>query len=450
MQYLRYMKHCLLIALCLNTLVAVAQPGAKPNILIILADDLGTGDVSCFGGKNIRTPNIDQLSAEGLRLTQFYANSTVCSPTRAALLTGRYPDLAGVPGVIRQQKQNSWGFLNDELPMMPSFFKSAGYHTALIGKWHLGYKAPHLPNQKGFDLFKGFLGDMMDDYYTHRRDGINWMRHNDTEIDPKGHATDIFTNWTIEYLSERKKQSKPFLLYLAFNAPHFPIQPPAEWLKKINEREPDISPARAANIALVEHMDHAIGRIIEALKQNDQFNNTIILFTSDNGGSLPHAQSNGDLNGGKQDMLEGGIRVPTIAVWKNHIQPGSTSKRPGMSMDILPTLASMSNTNLKGVFDGISLWSDWQTGKESEERTLFWVRREGPPHAGLAYYAARKGSFKILQNNPFQPFQFYDLDKDPLEKQPLKTAGDPHYKALVGELMEHIRKSGAVPWQGRE
>jgi arylsulfatase A-like enzyme len=439
-----------LICLFLLSTPAKAQSPSKPNILVILTDDLGIGDVSCYGGKNIQTPAIDQLSSEGLRLTQFYANSTVCSPSRASILTGRYPDLAGVPGVIRQNKENSWGFLNDELPMMPTFFKSSGYHTAMIGKWHLGFNAPHVPHHKGFDLFKGYLGDMMDDYYTHLRGGINWMRHNNAEIQPTGHATDIFTNWTIEYLQERRKEKKPFLLYLAFNAPHFPIQPPADWLQKVRDREPGIPPARAANIALVEHLDHSIGRIIESLKKNGQYENTIIVFTSDNGGSLAHAQSNGELNGGKQNMLEGGIRVPTIIVWKNKIMAGSTSGRPGLGMDLLPTLAAMTNTNLKSSFDGISLWNDWQNGKQTDERTLFWVRREGPPHAGLAYYAARKGSLKILQNNPFQPFQFYDLSTDPLEKQPLKTTNDPRYQELIKSLMEHIRQSGAVPWQGKE
>ena len=150
-----------------------AQTEQKPNIIVILVDDLGYGDLSCQGGTDIQTPHIDKLFEKGIRFNQFYANSTVCSPTRASLITGRYPDMVGVPGVIRTQEKNSWGYLTENSINLPDKLKEAGYHTALVGKWHLGLESPNRPNERGFDHFHGFLGDMMDDYYTHLREGNN-------------------------------------------------------------------------------------------------------------------------------------------------------------------------------------------------------------------------------------------------------------------------------------
>jgi arylsulfatase A-like enzyme len=196
---------------------AVAQStiASKPNIIFILADDLGYADLSFTGGKDVKTPHIDALAAKGMFMKNFYANSTVCSPSRAALLTGLYPDLVGVPGVIRQQQKDSWGYLKEDAILLPAVLKKSGYQTAIIGKWHLGFDKPNIPNSRGFDQFKGFLGDMMDDYYTHRREGINWMRENEKEIDPKGHATDLFTDWAIDYVVEKNKSTAPYFLYLA-------------------------------------------------------------------------------------------------------------------------------------------------------------------------------------------------------------------------------------------
>jgi len=198
----------------------------KPNILMILVDDLGYGDLSSYGAKDLRTPNIDSLISAGMRFDNFYANCPVCSPTRASLLTGRYPDLVGVPGVIRTHITNNFGYLATQAILLPTLLKRVGYHTAIVGKWHLGLVSANTPNERGFDHFHGFLGDMMDDYYTHRRYGFNYMRLNGEEINPKGHATDLFTQWSIDYIRQRSKSNQPFFLYLAYNAPHTPIQPP--------------------------------------------------------------------------------------------------------------------------------------------------------------------------------------------------------------------------------
>jgi arylsulfatase A-like enzyme len=428
--------------------VAQSTTTSKPNIIFILADDLGYADLSFTGGKDVRTPHIDALASKGIFLKNCYANSTVCSPSRAALLTGKYPDLVGVPGVIRQQQKDSWGYLKEDVILLPAVLKKSGYQTAIIGKWHLGFEKPNIPNSKGFDKFKGFLGDMMDDYYTHRRDGINWMRENEKEIDPKGHATDLFTDWAIDYVIEKNKSTSPFFLYLAYNAPHFPIQPPAEFLDKVKQREHDATESRAKNIALVEHLDASIGKLMAALEASGQMNNTIIVFSSDNGGSLPHGQSNGTLNGGKQDMLEGGIKVPAVVVWKDKIKAGSSSDQLALLMDLFPTLANIAGASIEHPINGINLTTVLKGGAPIHtDRTVYWMRREGGQHNGLAYYAARKGNIKILQNNPFEPFKGYDLDKDPLEKNPISTKENEMFKHLKSSLQEHIRASGKIPWQ---
>ena len=418
-----------------------------PNILCILVDDLGYGDLSCQGATDLQSPNIDALAANGMRFTHFYANSTVCSPSRAALLTGRYPDLVGVPGVIRQNAENNWGNLADDAVLLPAELNPAGYHPGIIGKWHLGLEQPDTPNDRGFAYFKGFLGDMMDDYWNHRRGGINWMRLNREEIDPEGHATDLFTDWTIDYLEARKGEEQPFFLFLAYNAPHFPIQPPREWLEKVREREPNLTEKRAKNVAFVEHLDYNIGRVMEALKTTGLEENTLVVFVSDNGGALWYAQSNGPLRGGKQDMYEGGIRVPAIFYWKGKIAPGTTSSRTAMLMDLFPTFCELAGRKPPENVDGISLVPTL-SGKDQDtsNRYLYWVRREGGDYGGQAYYAARYGDLKILQNTPFEPIQYFNLDRDELETTPLEKDSEA-YQALRTQLKEHIRSTGGVPWQ---
>ncbi len=430
------------------TLHADSRP---PNFLFILVDDLGYGDLSSYGASDLSTPRIDTLMDQSLRFDQFYANCTVCSPTRASLLTGLYPDKAGVPGVIRQNRENSWGYLNPQAVTLPQMLKRAGYHTAIIGKWHLGYDSPNIPNDRGFDFFHGFLGDMMDDYYTHLRGGVNWMRRNREEIAPEGHATEIFSDWAIDYLQERKDANNPFFLYLAYNAPHFPIQPPDDWLARTRDRSPDLPEGRAKNVAFVEHMDHHIGRVLDALDATGLRENTVLVFSSDNGGSLRHYQSNGKLRGGKQNHWEGGIRVPTCVSWPGKIG-ASRVDTVAMTMDFYPTFCELAGVKLDHEIDGQSLVPFIMHGDSSalDNRDLYWVRREGGTslggYQGRAYYAVRRGPWKLLQNTPVEPMQLVNLQHDPGETQAVD--GQQKLKqSLNASLMLHIQEAGAIPWQ---
>jgi len=422
----------------------------QPNIVFILVDDLGYGDLSVNGGTDIKTPNIDQLFKSGVTFNNFYSNSTVCSPTRASLITGRYPDLVGVPGVIRGVKDQSWGYLREDAITLPDILNKAGYETALIGKWHLGLEGPNTPNERGFKFFHGFLGGMMHDYYNHLQHGNNYMRKNDSVVTAKGHATDVFSDWAIDYINVQKNTDSPFFMLLAYNAPHYPIQPPKEWYEKVKNREKDISDKRAKNVALVEHLDDGIGRVIKALKASGQYENTIIVFSSDNGGHLPSEASNGNLRGGKIDMYEGGIKVPTCMVWNNRIESNSTSNVIGVTMDFYATLTHLAGIEINHEVDAINLRPDiGDKTIKKDDRTIYFVRRAGYKYSGLCYYAVRKGDYKLVQNSPFEEFQLFNIVEDPLETIPLDD-NPKEFHNLRYQLSQHIRKAGAIPWQKKE
>ncbi|HGJ67191.1 TPA: N-acetylgalactosamine 6-sulfate sulfatase [bacterium] len=421
----------------------------KPNIIFILTDDLGYGDLSCYGGTDLETPNIDNIASSGIKFENFYANCPVCSPTRASVLTGMFPDLVGVPGVIRTHITNSFGYLSSIAVLLPKVLKSAGYDTALIGKWHLGLESPNTPNEHGFDHFHGFLGDMMDDYYTHLRHNINYMRLNMEKIDPEGHATELFTEWSIDYIKQKARSDKPFFLYLGYNAPHTPIQPPDEWLKCVKDRNPNIDDRRAKIIALIEHLDDGVGRVVKAVDDAGLSEDTLIMFVSDNGGDLPAGASNKPLHGGKGQMFEGGIKVPACATWKNYIKSNSINERVLLTMDIFPTFCEIAGAKFDHEINGLS-FLDSLSGENNEkydDRFLFWVRREGGLHyGGQAFYASRYKNWKLLQNTPFEPLRLYDLESDPNEQNPLDERHE-KFHLLLNELQNHIIRSGAVAWQ---
>jgi len=421
----------------------------KPNVLIILTDDQGYYDVAACGAKDLVTPNMDQLFHDGMKFNFFYANSPVCSPTRASLITGLYPDKAGVPGVIRTHPENSWGYLNPKAVTIADKFKEGGYHTAIIGKWHLGLEKPNIPTMRGFDFFKGYLGDMMDDYWSHRRHGINYMRHNEQEIDPEGHATDIFTKWAIEYINDHAKVEKPFFLYLAYNAPHFPVQPPEDWLEKIKNRDPELSEGRAKLVAFIEHLDHGIGTVIGALKENDLYENTVIVFTSDNGGLLRDEANNGPLRDGKQSVYEGGLRVPTAIVWKDHIISGSTTDYKAATMDLYPTLLDVAGINIKQNIDGRSFLQVLHGEPVSDvDRLLYFTRREGGSrYGGLTIQAVQLNDWKLLQNSPFESQELYNLREDPYETFNLIESEPEQYRNLNELMMKQLQEGGKIPWQ---
>ncbi len=425
---------------------AIGAP--PPNFLLILTDDHGYGDVTAYGPSDVQTPNISRIGAEGMLFTSMRANATVCSPSRAALLTGRYADRVGVPGVIRTHPGDSWGYFDPKVPTLANELKNAGYHTALVGKWHLGLESPNTPNERGFDFFHGFLGDMMDGYTTHRRHGNNYMRRNTQVIEPQGHATDLFSDWAIEYLRDRTRIQQPFFLYLAYNAPHFPIEPPDSWLAKVKARAPHLDEKRTTNVAFVEHLDHAIGRILAALTEMGLSENTVVVFSADNGGSLPHAQNNNPWRGGKQDHYDGGLRVPFMVRWPSQIKPGSRSDYSGLVFDLFPTFLELANQKPPIELDAVSLVPLFLGGSLTAARDLYFVRREGGRiYGGKSYEALIRGDWKLMQNDPYSPLELYNLRDDPQERTNLALANKKLFDDLASSLRHHIQRGGATPWQ---
>jgi len=424
----------------------------RPNFLLIFTDDHGYGDVSAYHPSDVQTPHLDRLAADGMLFTRMRANCTVCSPSRAALLTGRYADRVGVPGVIRTRPEDSWGYFNPRVPTLADELKQAGYHTAIIGKWHLGLESPNTPNERGFDLFRGFLGDMMDSYTTHLRHGQNYMRRNAEVIDPQGHATDVFSDWASEHLRERAREpQQPFFLYLAFNAPHFPIEPPEEWLTRVHQRAPSLDEKRARNVAFVEHLDDRIGRVLDTLKQTGLDQTTLVVFTADNGGSLPHGQNNDPWRDGKQSHYDGGLRVPFVMRWPGQIKAGSRCDYAGLNFDLFPTFLEMAGRTPSKELDAVSLVPLLRGDPLTTPRDLYFVRREGGPvYGGRSYEALIRGDWKLLQNDPYSPLELYNLKDDPGERHDLSKTHKKIYQELATALRGHIQRGGKTPWQPPE
>ncbi|MCA9054381.1 MAG: sulfatase-like hydrolase/transferase, partial [Planctomycetaceae bacterium] len=352
-------------------------------------------------------------------------------------------------GVIRTRPEDSWGYLHHDAVLLPKLLQAASYHTAIVGKWHLGLESPNTPTERGFDHFHGFLGDMMDDYYNHRRHDINYMRRETEEIDPEGHATDLFTAWACDYLQSRLEQKQPFFLYLAYNAPHTPIQPPEDWLAKVRDREPGITEQRAKLVALIEHLDDGVGQVLKCLEATGQQDNTIVVFSSDNGGQIEVGANNGPLRDGKQSMYEGGLKVCTSVRWPGHVQPGSRTNIRAMSMDILPTLFDAVGIEHPQGIEGRSFLPTLQGQEQPELRNLwFFSRREGNQrYQGKTIDAVICGDWKLLQNSPFAPLELYNLQNDPLEEQDRSKSAPRVFNELATELRRQIQRAGAVPWQ---
>ncbi len=368
------------------------------------------------------------------------------------MLTGRYPDMVGVPGVIRTHPENSWGHLTKDAVLLPEVLRKAGYHTAIVGKWHLGLESPNTPTDRGFDHFHGWLGDMMDDYYKHRRHGINYMRLGRQEIDPPGHATDLFTRWAIDYINKQSKE-RPYFLYLAYNAPHTPIQPPDDWLKKVQEREPGIDARRAKLVALIEHMDDGIGKVVRRIEEQLEGGGrpTVVLFSSDNGGQVNVGANNGPLRDGKQSVYEGGLKVPTCVAWlgEERIGQGTQSNFMAMTMDLFPTMCDMAGVKPPSGIEGKSILPALLGRKQVELRKLWFFRRRegGTRYQGKTIEAVRRDQWKLLQNSPFEPLELYDLSKDPLEENNLAEKNRRKFNELSAALRREIQRYGSVPWQ---
>jgi arylsulfatase A-like enzyme len=413
-------------------LMANAQSAAKPNIVFILADDLGYADVSCYGRRDYTTPNIDRIAADGLKFSQAYANSAVCSATRTALITGRYQYRLpiGLEEPLGSDNKRIVG-LPPSHPTLPSLLKKAGYGATLIGKWHLGKLPDFGPLQSGYDHFWGFRTGGVD-YFTHKSGPAGTdtddLWDDDVKVHQNGYLTDLMGAKATAVIADyARTPDRPFLLSLHFNAPHWPWEGPDDEAEsqRISALTDFDGGSLATYARMVREMDLQIGRVLETLQTAGIADNTIVIFTSDNGGE--RFADTWPFTGKKSELLEGGLRIPAIVRWPGHILPDSTTDQVATSMDWMPTLLAAAGATPDPAYppDGMNLLPALLQKAAPVSRKLFWRYRMN------AQRAMRDGDMKWLKirDNTF----LFNVVSDPLERANLKDRQPELYRKLVAE-----------------
>ncbi|QJE97094.1 arylsulfatase B [Luteolibacter luteus] len=435
---------CFLVILCAALCITVSAAAERPpHILYIVADDLGWKDVGFHGSTEIKTPNLDKLAAEGARLERFYVQP-MCTPTRAALMTGRYPCRYGLQTVVIPSK-GTYGLATDEYTL-PQVLKGADYRTTMIGKWHLGHAdRKYWPRQRGFDYHYGaVLGEI--DYFTHSAHGVlDWQRDNQP-VEEEGYVTQLLGADAVK-LIDAHDSSKPLFLYLAFTAAHAPYQAPPEYLERYKSIGDESRRAYAGQITC---MDDEIGKVLAELEKKGMRKDTLIVFHGDNGGTRDASMTgeskvksvpcdNGPLKGGKGQLYEGGTRVPAFANWPGHVKSGEVNEVIHI-VDMLPTLARLADASTAKCkpLDGIDAWPVIAEGKPSaREEMLYNVE----PFRG----AIRQGQWKLVWRNLLpSSLELFDLSKDPNETTNLAAENPEKVKALQARL-EKLASESAKP-----
>jgi arylsulfatase A-like enzyme len=424
----------------------------RPNVIVFLTDDQGYGDLSCMGATGFRTPHLDRLAASGVRFTDHYANSPVCSPSRAALLTGRYPGNAGVRAILGGQRTTS-GLL-PEVPTLASELGKAGYRTAMFGKWHLGLAPGCRPNDHGFQHWFGFMAGCID-YYSHisywgqkgGTDPLHDLWEDDREVWHNGeYFTDMIAGRAVDWIRQAAEAPEPFFLYVPWNAPHYPMHAPAHYV----DRFPHLPPDRRIMAAMLSAVDDGVGAILHECERQGILDNTLVFFMSDNGPSREtrnwldgtpdpyYGGSAGSLKGHKFSLFEGGIRVPGILSWPARIPAGQVLSEPVAAMDLFPTVLAAAGLDISAYeMDGRDLGPLVTHGEQGPERNLFWEMDDQT--------AVRRGRWKLVLNgrlvegaSPEDAVHLADLEADMGERVNLKDA----HPGLAAELTE-----AALAWR---
>jgi len=440
-QTLRFFAVVLIFYITLASLTGCFSPGSKakqPNIVFIMIDDLGYGDVECFGSQYNQTPNIDRLAANGLKFSDFHSNGPMCTPTRAAFMTGMYQHRLGskFEGALSGISHHNSGMPLEAITIA-EVMKEAGYATGMYGKWHLGYLPPYLPNNQGFDDFRG-LGSGDGDHHTHvdRWGREDWW-HNDVLDLENGYSVNLITNNSIQFI--RDHQDVPFFLYVAHLSIHFPWQGPDDPPHRVagttyeNDKWgiiPDRNNVRPHVRAMIESVDKGVGEIIQTLKGLGLEENTLVIFTSDNGGYIHYdnnfhnISSNGPLRGQKGQVYEGGHRVPAIAYWPDKIKPGTITDETVLTMDMYPTFASLAGAKIPDnkKLDGVDILPLLLHGEKLPQRAVFWK---------IGYRSAiRKGQWKLVMHGKNER-ELYNLNDDIGETNDLSE----NHPKVVSEML---------------
>lgn len=419
---------------------APAATSARPNIVFILADDMGYGDLSCMGAPDIKTPNIDLLAAEGVKFTDFYANAPVCSPTRCGFVTGRWQQRVGLEFAFGYQVEQSrrvngaWVPEPDihalGLPIgettIADRMKAAGYATGAFGKWHLGYRDQYNPTKRGFDEYFGVLTGHAD-YYRHVYfDGTPVLREGMNPVKRDGYFTDLVNERAVKFVRDHAKQ--PFFLYVPHLAVHGPFQPPDAPGTPLVTKETMLQGSRAVYKAMLERLDHGVGQILAELDRQGIANNTLVVFSSDNGGE--RWSRNAPLFHHKATLWEGGIRVPCLMRWPGKLPAGKVTAQMGITMDLHATFLAAAGIELPKVkpLDGVDL-VPLLTGQPAQERTFYWrIDR-----SNRKQHAIRQGKWKYLNDGNTMDLLF-DLEADIGERTDLGYQHPDLMKQLKGKL----------------
>lgn len=426
----------------------MALQAAPPNIVLILADDMGYGDLGCYGHPRAKTPVIDRLAKEGVRFTQHYSNGTECSPTRTALLTGRYPQRAGglecaigtgnvgrYDDAIALAAQRQLGLPAKQV-VLPGALKRTGYVSGVFGKWHLGYEPRFNPMEHGWDEFFGYLGGNVH-YFNHRETSeLHVLFRGRLPVHSEGYMTHLITESSIDFIARHKE--KPFFLFVSHESPHFPFQGPKDAAKKIT-KENWMTPDADTYVAMLEDLDSEVGRVLDALKQHKLERNTLVIFVSDNGGFAPAAHM-GPLRGAKSSTLEGGIRVPLIMRWPGKLPAGKTSKQVCATFDLTRSILNLAQAKVPAAqLDGLDIVQHSADRQPDFSRTLFWRGKRGK----RTWAAVREGNLKYVRKTEGQNEGWlYDVAKDIGEKNDLaakRPKDTARLKALLAEWEKDVR-----------
>ena len=461
MKIMRVITVALIFVLMLTGASSLSKPVAarKPNIIFIHADDLGYGDLSSYGQRNFKTPNIDRLASEGMRFTQYYAGSTVCAPSRSALMTGQHTGHTRIRGNARYP-------LQAEDVTVAEVLKSAGYRTALIGKWGLGEaETVGVPTRQGFDYFFGYLNQRhAHNYYPSflwRNEERVKLRNIVPNEDAEGagvstnkldYSPDLFTAEALSFVEKNNKD--PFFLYLAYIIPHANNEAKDKGMEVPDLGEfanKDWPAPEKAKAAMIVRMDGYVGRLMASLKKLGLDNDTVVIFTSDNGphkegGAVPDFHdSNGHLRGIKRDLYEGGIRVPMIARWPGKVKAGKTSEQVWAHWDFLPTAAEIAGAKATANIDGISMLPALLGQKQRNHDFLYWEFHE----SGFEQ-AVRMGDWKAVRHAPDASLELYDLKTDLSEQQNIAAKHPDVVKKIEDYLKSARTESKLWPIKSRK
>lgn len=407
----------------------------RPNVVLIVFDYMGYADLEPFGKGEIKTPNIRRLAERGRRYTDCYAAAPICTPSRAALMTGRYPRRLGMEQNLKRDQLEGEGGLSLSEKTIARYLRDVGYATGLFGKWHIGYRKYQNPDAHGFDEFFGFH-EWNIDYYSHKTiNGQTGLYLNETPVEREGYTTDLFTGEALDFID--RHAAEPFFAYVAYNSMLPPFRPPGQEKHTENFDQWERPGNRADYVAAVERLDHSVGQILDALDRHEISEETMVLLTIDHGGG--ELASNSEFFHGFGTLWEGGIRVPLVMTWPHRVKAGDICHSPTMLTDILPTILGVAGISRDREYDGIDLLDPDFPG--TAPRTLFWRTDLALAHSDTgrrSQRAVRQGDWKYL----FDGLEFLcNLDEDPGERNNLAGQNP----ALLKELRElslgswHIR-----------